>query len=85
MIIVSRLNGHEFALNSARIEKVEETPDTVITLINGTKFIVEESIHTVIERIRAYHASVIVAAEELTGRAISRAHLQLVLAPSEES
>ena len=33
----------------------------------------------------AYHASVIVAAEELTGRAISRAHLQLVLAPSEES
>ena len=84
MIIVSRLNGHEFALNSARIEKIEETPDTVITLIDGTKFIIGESLSTVIERIRTYHASIIVAAEEMAGRPISRAHLQLVVAPSEE-
>ena len=85
MIIVSRLNGHEFALNAARIEKVEETPDTVITLIDGTKFVIEESVNTVIERIRIYHASIIVAAEEMAGRPISRAHLQLVVAPSEEN
>lgn len=84
MIIVSRLNGHQFALNSARIEKVEETPDTVVTLIDGTKYVIEEDLITVIDRIRVYHASVIVAAEEMAGHVVSRVHLQLV-APSEEN
>lgn len=84
MIIVSRLNGHSFALNSTRIEKIEETPDTVITLIDGTKYIIAEDMHTVIDLIRDYHASVFAAIEKLSDRPVPRTVLQLV-APTEES
>lgn len=37
------MNGKKFTLNCEFIEKVEDTPDTVITLSNGKKFIVKES------------------------------------------
>ena len=42
MIKLSRLNGDEFVLNCEMIETVEATPDTVISLINGKKYIVSE-------------------------------------------
>lgn len=43
MIEVTRFNDSTFFLNADLIETVEETPDTVITLSNGRKFIVKES------------------------------------------
>lgn len=43
LIDLTRLNGTSFTLNSDLIESVEETPDTVICLTNGRKFIVKES------------------------------------------
>ena len=36
MIQITRLNGSELGLNADLIERVESTPDTVITLIDGT-------------------------------------------------
>ena len=36
MITVTRRNGTAFALNPDLIERVEATPDTVITLVSGT-------------------------------------------------
>ncbi len=45
---------HEFVLNAELIEMVEETPDTVITLTNGTKIIVEESMDDIIRLVIAY-------------------------------
>ena len=44
MIEVTRLNGTTVLINSDLIETVEETPDTVISLTTGKKFIVKESI-----------------------------------------
>ena len=44
MIKVTKLNREEFYINPTLIEMVEKTPDTVITLINGKKIIVSESI-----------------------------------------
>lgn len=43
MIDVTRLNGQQITLNAELIEKIEESPDTIITLTNGTKLIVKES------------------------------------------
>ena len=43
MIELTRLNGTTFLLNSDLIEIIEETPDTVISLTTGRKFVVKES------------------------------------------
>jgi flagellar protein FlbD len=85
MIMITRLNGHEFALNCDLIERVEATPDTVITLIDGTKYVIEESVATVIELIRAYRSSVIVQADEHLLRTLStRPRLQVVPDPEDD-
>lgn len=59
MIIVSRLNGERFGINAEHIERIEETPDTVLTLVEGRKYIVRESLEEVIERVVAYRARVL--------------------------
>lgn len=51
MIKVRRLNGKEFVLNSDEIETLEATPDTVITLTGGNKYVVLEGVDEIIERI----------------------------------
>ncbi|MDA8220402.1 flagellar FlbD family protein [Desulfosporosinus sp.] len=51
MINVTRLNGKAFTLNSDLIETMEKTPDTVITLTGGNKYVVSEPIEVLIERI----------------------------------
>ena len=42
MIELTKLSGVTFMLNPDLIESIEENPDTVITLVNGKKFIVKE-------------------------------------------
>ena len=43
MIEVTRLNETKLIVNAELIEFIEETPDTVISLIDGKKIIVKES------------------------------------------
>lgn len=43
MIEITRLNDTKLIINADMIEKVEESPDTVITLTSGNKIIVKES------------------------------------------
>ncbi len=43
MIQLSRLNNEKFLVNSDQIEFVEQTPDTVISMISGRKIVVAES------------------------------------------
>ena len=54
MIYVTRLNDKTFAINPDLIEMMEETPDTVITLTGGNKYVVSESIDVLIERIAEF-------------------------------
>lgn len=55
MIMVTRINGTEqFYVNEDRIEFLEATPDTVITLDSGKKVVVGESIDEIIDRIIEY-------------------------------
>ncbi len=51
MIPVTRFNGSTFILNADLIETLEATPDTVITLVTGKKYVVRESVEEIIERI----------------------------------
>lgn len=65
MILVTRINGAVFALNPDLIERVECTPDTVVTLVDGTKYIVAESVPELIDSVRHYRASLIAQASRL--------------------
>lgn len=47
MIDVTGMNHEKFILNADHIEKIEEVPETIITLINGRKYIVLESVDEV--------------------------------------
>ena len=44
MIELHRLNGELFLLNSDMIETVEVTPDTVVRLVNGHRYVVKETL-----------------------------------------
>lgn len=55
MIKVTRLNGSEIVINADLIESVEATPDTVISLTTGRKYVVHESVDEVMVLTYAYH------------------------------
>jgi len=61
MILLRRLNNALLGLNADLIERIDTTPDTVITLIDGKKYIVAERPEEVVERIIAFRASVLAA------------------------
>lgn len=53
MIEVTRFDGSTFYLNVDLVETVEATPDTVILLSNGHRYVVREQMRVVVDRIRA--------------------------------
>ena len=65
MIRVTRLNGERFALNPDLVERVEGHPDTVVFLVDGTKYVVSESVDEVLVEIREYRASILATAYEM--------------------
>jgi flagellar protein FlbD len=64
MIVVTRLNDSQFAINPDLIERIHSNPDTTLVMVDGAKYIVTESLDEVIERIAAYRARVIALAYE---------------------
>lgn len=54
MIKLMGMDNKELYLNSEHIEKIEEVPDTVITLTNGKKYIVLESVDEIVDEIVRY-------------------------------
>ena len=54
MVTLTRLNGIKIMINADLVEFMEETPDTVITLTTGKKFIVRESTRFIKEEIAKY-------------------------------
>ncbi len=65
MILVTRLNGERFALNPDLIERVEGHPDTVAFLVDGTKYVVRESVDEVLHEIREYRAGILATSYEM--------------------
>lgn len=54
MIRVTGMDKKRFMLNADHIEKIEEMPETIITLTNGKKYIVLESIEDVRNSVLEY-------------------------------
>ncbi len=50
MIEITRMDGRMILVNENLIETVESTPDTVVIMANGRKFIVQESLPEVMKR-----------------------------------
>ncbi len=66
MISLTRFHTHErIAINPDLIERIEETPDTVITLTNGAKYLVEESIDQIVDIMEVHRARVLAIARHL--------------------
>lgn len=59
MIQLTRLNHVPFFLNPDLVEQIERTPDTVIRLTTGVRFVVEEQAEVVVERIIAYRQRIV--------------------------
>ncbi len=54
MIEVTGMNQKKFILNADHIEKIEQMPETIITLTNGKKYIVLETIDDVRAKVLEY-------------------------------
>lgn len=65
MIRVTRLNGEQFALNPDLIERVEAHPDTVVHLVDGTRYVVTETVDEVLLEIREYRAGILATSYEM--------------------
>jgi flagellar protein FlbD len=59
MIKLTRLNHVPLILNSDLIEHIDVTPDTVITMTSGQKFVVLESAGDVVESVIAFRKSIV--------------------------
>ena len=59
MIVVTRLNDSQFAINPDLIERIHASPDTTLVMVDGAKFIVTEGLDEVIEKIARFRAHVI--------------------------
>ena len=65
MIVVTRLNDSQFAVNPDLIERIHETPDTTLVMVDGAKYIVTEPLAEVIDLIAAHRARIISLARHL--------------------
>lgn len=65
MIALTRLGGSDFVLNPDLIERVEATPDTIIVMVDATRYVVSQSVTEVIELIREDRARLLARVEEI--------------------
>jgi flagellar protein FlbD len=72
MLIVTQLTGHRFGLNPDLIQRVDAEHDTVITLVDGTRYLVAESLDEVAEMMLDHRIAIV------GGRTNDTPHLRLV-------
>lgn len=58
MIAVTTLHGKNFYINPDLIYRIEETPDTTITLIDSKTIVVKEAPEVVVHRIISYRQTI---------------------------
>lgn len=58
MIQLTRLSGEVVVINSDLIERLEATPDTVITLTNGSCYVVKEKVPVVVGLVQDFRAEI---------------------------
>jgi flagellar protein FlbD len=58
VIYVTRLDGSQLVVNADLIETVEHTADTVITLLDGKKLVVQTHVDDVVDRVIGYRQTI---------------------------
>jgi flagellar protein FlbD len=58
MIRLTRINQKPLVVNSDLIEHIDLTPDTVLTMTTGQKFVVLESAEEVVDRVVRFRRSI---------------------------
>jgi len=80
MIKLTKLNNHPLFVNSDLIAHIDATPDTVVSLTSGQKFLVAESPEDVVEKIIAFRKLILekdlmsTAADGLPAAPLDQAH-----------
>jgi flagellar protein FlbD len=59
MIELTRLNNRTLTLNADLIKYVEQSPDTVITLVTGEKLVVRERAEEVVKRVISFRRTLL--------------------------
>jgi len=85
MIIMTRLHGTSVAVTCDLIERVEASPETVVTLVDGSRYVVRESVAEIVDKVRAFRASVVLLAGRLDERSSASQRLHLVPTPDPEA
>jgi uncharacterized protein YlzI (FlbEa/FlbD family) len=67
VIAVTCRNGEHFSVDPLHIERVETDPDTIIHLVDGTKYVVGLTFDELMLAIRDHRAGVMVAQKRLAG------------------
>ena len=62
MILLTRLNNRPLVVNSDMIKFIENTPDTVITLVSGEKIVVLETVAEVMDEIMTFRRRIVAGA-----------------------
>ncbi len=65
MIVVTRLSGGRFGVNPDLVQRVDSAPDTILTLVDGTKLIVRESLEEIITLVRDHRAGLLARARDI--------------------
>lgn len=58
MIAVTRLDGAHIVLNEEQIESIEQTPDTLVSLVNGHKLLVRDAPEDLVQRVIAFRQTI---------------------------
>ncbi len=59
MIKLTRLNNKTIYLNPDLMKSIEETPDTIISLINDDKYLVREKVSEILGKIIDFRVSIL--------------------------
>ncbi|RPE77505.1 MULTISPECIES: flagellar FlbD family protein [unclassified Frondihabitans] len=83
MIVVTRLNDSQFAINPDLIERIHETPDTTLVMVDGAKFIVTETMAEVIDLVARYRSRIVALAydDQPVAQPVARQAAQPVARP----
>jgi flagellar protein FlbD len=54
MIVLTKINNVQISVNSDLIQYIEETPDTVITMMSNEKVVVRETMSEIIKKMVHY-------------------------------
>jgi len=60
LITLTRMNDTQYTINCEHIEMIEETPDTVVTLVSGKKFVVKETREEIVSRVCDYKRRIMI-------------------------